>query len=268
LKKVFDLLSLKGSTAIVTGGHAWLGFDIASALAEAGADIILTSRNPENCRQAAKELKETYGSDVLVLPLDQKSAEQVQQMASKAYAWKNRIDILVNNAGGGSGKSEGDLLKRSYEDIAELISVNLTGMLFCCKAVAPYMIRQNYGKIINMGSIAGIVGRDRRLYHRSDKMEQPADYAASKGGVIGVTRDLAASLAPYGICVNSISPGGFDKGDLPDAFVNGYADLTPLKRMGRLGEDIKGAALLLASPAGNYITGHNLVVDGGFSISK
>lgn len=268
MKKVFDMLSLKGSTAIVTGGHAWLGYDIACALAEAGADIVLTSRNPKNCSHAAEELKSLYGIDVLVLPMDQRDSGQVEKMAAAAYQWKNRIDILVNNAGGGSGQSEGNLADRSYEDIANLISTNLMGMIFCCKAVVPYMEKQKRGKIINLGSIAGIVGRDRALYHISGKMEQPVDYAASKGGVIAVTRDLAAALAPEGINVNCLSPGGFDKGDLPEQFVKGYSSLTPLKRMGRLGQDIKGAALLLASPAGDYITGHNLVVDGGFSVSK
>ena len=106
------------------------------------------------------------------------------------------------------------------------------------------------------------------MYIKSNKNEQPIDYAAAKGGVISATRDLAGWLSPMGICVNSISPGGFDKGDLPEEFVRRYSDETPLGRMGIMGEDIKGAALLLASPAGDYITGHNLVVDGGFSIWK
>lgn len=268
MKHVLDLLKLNGEVAIVTGGHAWLGLDIASALAEAGADIVLTSRNPQSCRRAAEEISETYGVQTLVLPMDQCDSMQVKKMAEKAYTWKNRLDILVNNAGGGSGFSEGNLLDRSFEDIQSMIATNLTGMIFCCKAVAPYMIRRKYGKIINMGSIAALVGRDRKLYRDSNKMEQPVDYAASKGGIVSATRDLAAALAPYNICVNSISPGGFDKGDLPEDFVNGYSALTPLGRMGRMGEDIKGAALLLASPAGNYITGHNLVVDGGFSVTK
>ena len=173
-----------------------------------------------------------------------------------------------NNAGGGSGASEGNMLLRDPEHIKELIDINLTGMLYCCKAAAKYMTEQRSGKIINLGSIAGIVGRDRAMYAKAGKKEQPIDYAAAKGGVISATRDLAGWLSPFGICVNSISPGGFDKGDLPEKFVQLYSEETPLGRMGIMGEDIKGAALLLASPAGGYITGHNLVVDGGFSIWK
>ena len=127
------------------------------------------------------------------------------------------------------------------------------------------MKEQKSGKIINMGSIAGMVGRDRRMYYRANKMEQPVDYAAAKGGVIALTRDLAAVMAPYGVCVNCISPGGFDKGELPPEFVQFYSDRTPLGHMGRLGVDLNGAALFLATSASDYVTGINLAVDGGFS---
>ena len=127
------------------------------------------------------------------------------------------------------------------------------------------MKAQKSGKIINIGSIAGIVGRDRRMYYDANKMEQPVDYAAAKGGVIALTRDLAAVMAPYGVNVNCISPGGFDKGDLPAEFVRLYGDRTALGRMGRMGIDIKGAALFLATAASDYVTGVNLAVDGGFS---
>jgi gluconate 5-dehydrogenase len=130
------------------------------------------------------------------------------------------------------------------------------------------MVEQGSGKIINLGSIAGVVGRDRAMYKKANKMQQPIDYAAAKGGVISATRDLAGLLSPSGICVNSISPGGFDKGELSPTFVSLYSEETPLGRMGKIGEDIKGIALLLASDAGNYITGQNIVVDGGFSIWK
>ena len=189
-------------------------------------------------------------------------------MAAAVVERFGRIDILVNNAGGGSGKSEGNLLARDPGHIKAMIDINLTGMIYCCKAVGKHMLRQKSGKIINLGSIAGMCGRDRSMYRRTDKMEQPVDYSAAKGGVISVTRDLAGLMSPDGICVNSISPGGFDRGDLPQSFVDAYSNETPLGRMGKMGEDIKGPALLLASAAGDYITGHNLVVDGGFSIWK
>ncbi|HUV08263.1 MAG TPA: SDR family oxidoreductase, partial [Spirochaetia bacterium] len=181
---------------------------------------------------------------------------------------KGRIDVLVNNAGGGSGAGECNLLKRKPEDAAGLISTNLIGALFCCQEVSRFMIERGSGKIINIASVAGLVGRDRKMYQRNKKSEQPIDYAASKAGVIGMTRDLAGLLSPSGIYVNAISPGGFDKGELPEGFVRDYAAETPLGRMGKLEQDIKGAILFLASSASDYVTGHNLVVDGGFSIWK
>jgi NAD(P)-dependent dehydrogenase (short-subunit alcohol dehydrogenase family) len=177
--------------------------------------------------------------------------------------------VLVNNAGGGSGASEAHLFRRSPEAVEEMIRTNLTGVLFCCREAGKIMAEQGHGKIISIASIAGLVGRDRRMYDRSAMNGQPVDYAAAKAGVVGMTRDLAAVLAPHGVCVNSISPGGFEKpGELPDSFVKDYADETMLGRWGRMGFDIKGAALFLASAASDYVTGHNLVVDGGFSVFK
>lgn len=262
------LFNLSGKVAVVTGGHSWLGFDMASILAQYGCDIVLTSRSSEKLEKAVKKLHETYQVDTLAIRCDQTSPESVTAMADEAYAWKGHIDILINNSGGGSGTSEGDFLKRSATDIFNLINTNLIGALYVTQAIGKYMVRNNYGKIISIGSIAGIVGRDRAMYRRNEKSEQPVDYAASKAGIIGMTRDLAAYFACYNIQVNSISPGGFDKGDLPKGFVRDYANATVAGRMGTMGKDIKGAALFLASPASDYVTGHNLVVDGGFTIYK
>ena len=127
------------------------------------------------------------------------------------------------------------------------------------------MAERKSGKIINIASTAGFVGRDRRMYERYGMAGQPIDYAAAKGGVIGMTRDLAALLAPMGVYVNSISPGGFAR-EQPEGFIKDFADRVPLGRMGRDGVDLKGAILFLASPASDYVVGHDLVVDGGFSI--
>jgi NAD(P)-dependent dehydrogenase (short-subunit alcohol dehydrogenase family) len=128
------------------------------------------------------------------------------------------------------------------------------------------MIEQKSGKIINIASIAGIVGRDRRIYERHGLLGQPVDYAAAKAGIIGATRDLAAYFSPFGINVNAISPGGFEREDMVRGFVEDYSNLTPLRRMGRDLVDLKGAILFFATPASDYITGQNLAVDGGFSI--
>lgn len=259
-------MEFRGKVALLTGATEWLGRDMANAFASHGAAVIVTSRVRDKACRAAEEITEKYGTPALGIGLDVTLPESVAAAADEAYSWKGRIDILVNNSGGGSGKSVGNLFERSYEAISGMINTNLTGTVFMCKAVGRYMAEQKSGRIINIASIAGIVGRDRRMYHRAGKTEQPADYAAAKGGIIALTRDLAAVMAPYGVNVNCISPGGFDKGDLPEEFVRLYSDRTPLARMGRFGQDIAGAALFLAGDGSGYITGHNLVVDGGFSV--
>jgi len=266
---VLDLFRLDGRVAIVTGAHAWLGYDMACALAEAGCHIIVTSREETRANETAEKLSNAYDVETLGLTLDQRSHEQTVAMAKAAFEWKGRIDILINNAGGGSGNSPGNIHERDSEDEANLIATNLTGCLNCCKEVSRYMVEAGYGKIINIASAAALVGRDRRMYDRSGMAGQPVDYAAAKAGIIGITQDLAGMLSPKGVYVNAISPGGFEKpGNLPETFVADFADGAMLGRWGRMGIDLKGAALFLASSASDYVTAHNLVVDGGFSVWK
>ncbi len=266
--KMPDLFNLKDKVAIITGGGGGLGFDMACALADVGCHIIVTSRFSEKLDIPKKKISSEYGVETLGLTMDQCIHSQVKKMARQAQGWKGHIDIIVNNAGGGSGAAEGNLFKRAPEDIVNLVTTNLIGTLYCCQEVGRVMADQGFGKIINIGSIAGIVGRDRSMYRLNNKMEQPVDYAASKAGVIGMTRDLAAFMAPYNVCVNCISPGGFNRGELPENFVKSYSNATALGRMGKMGIDIKGAVLFLSSPASDYITGQNLIVDGGFSFWK
>lgn len=170
------------------------------------------------------------------------------------------------NAGGSSNTSSHHFFDRSDEDILITVETNLLSVLYCCREFGRIMKQQQSGSIINIASIAGVVGRDRRMYQRAGGgFENLVDYAASKGGIISATRDMAAVLAPFGVRVNSISPGGFDNG-CSDIFQKCYGEDTPLGRMGKGGQELGGAALLLASDAGSYITGHNLMVDGGFTI--
>jgi NAD(P)-dependent dehydrogenase (short-subunit alcohol dehydrogenase family) len=259
------MFDLAGQVAAVTGGARDLGWDAASILAAAGCHVAITSRDGERARKSAAALAERYGVETMALALDQTSFTQVEACAKTVFEWKNRLDVLVNNAGGGSGSSPGNLFLRDPAESAHLIDVNLTGALYCCREFGRSMAERGSGKIINIASIAGIVGRDRRIYDRSAMKGQPIDYAAAKAGVIGMTRDLAAFFGPHGVHINVISPGGFAR-NLAESFVRDYSDRTPLGRMGRDGVDLKGAILFLASPASDYITGHNLVVDGGFTI--
>ena len=234
-KNLWKLFDLKGKVALVTGGAKGLGYEMAISLAEAGADVAITSRTLSNAQESAEKIQSACGGDTLALQLDHCNWAEVQQVAQATHQWKSHIDILVNNAGGGGGGASGrtDLFERRIEDIDYLIRNILIAPIYCCKAVGKLMLEQGSGKIINIASIAGLVGRDRRMYNRNDISEQPVDYAAAKGGILGLTRDLAAKMSPHGVCVNAISPGGFDKGLLPEGFVKDYSDATMQARMGR-----------------------------------
>ena len=266
--EVEELFNLEGKVAMITGGAQNLGWDMAEILAAAGASVIITSRNQEKAENAAESLAERFAVETLGLGLDQTSAEEVKTAFNSAYNWKERLDILINNAGGGGISGRTRLLYREADDVDLLIKTNLNGMLYCAKEAALRMKDQGSGKIINIASMAGLVGRDRRLYDICGMEGQAVDYAASKAGIIGATRDLAAYLGPMGIAVNSVSPGGFsgNPNRVPEKFDEEYSKRTPLGRMGRDGKDIKGVILFLASAASDYITGENIVIDGGFSI--
>ena len=265
IQKLFDL---QGRIAIVTGAAGGLGRDMAKALAECGCRVVITSRDESRAMKTAEEIQQETGAEVTGMELDQRQYDSCDRLMARVIEKYGRIDILISNAGGGSGAGECNFLARDPQAIQNMIDTNLTGSLFCSKAACTYMAEQKSGKIINLGSIAGIVGRDREMYRRVNKMEQPVEYAAAKGGVISFTRDLAAFMAPYGVTVNCISPGGFDKGELKENFIQAYSELTPFRRMGRMYSDLLGAVIYLASDASGYVTGHNLVVDGGFSSCK
>lgn len=265
MQKLFDLT---GRVAVVTGAAGGLGRDMARFLAESGCTVVITSRDANRAELAARELSDATGAKVTGMALDQRVYESCASLMDGVAERFGRIDILINNAGGGSGAGECNFLRRDPAAIQNMIDTNLTGALYCCQAACIYMAEQKSGRIINLGSIAGIVGRDRDMYRRVNKMEQPVEYAAAKGGVIAFTRDLAAFMAPYGVTVNSISPGGFDKGELAQSFIDAYSERTPMRRMGRMYSDLLGAVAYLASDASGYVTGQNLVVDGGFSTCK
>lgn len=267
-KSVHDMFEMKGRVAVVTGAAGGLGYDIAEALAEYGCNLVITSRDAQKASYAASLISEEYGVEAIGLALDQRRYDSCSEMMARVIEHFGRIDILVNNAGGGSGAGECNFLLRDPESIQNMIDTNLTGALFCSQLASRHMAEQKSGAIINIGSIAGVVGRCRDMYHKANKMEQPIEYAAAKGGVIAMTRDLAAFMAPYGVTVNCISPGGFDKGELAKSFIDAYSERTPLGRMGRMKSDLLGAVVFLASDAASYVTGQNVVVDGGFSSCK
>ena len=192
--------------------------------------------------------------------------EQVIALVDAVLGEFGRIDILVNNAGNVISTPESKPLEqRPLDEWNFTVGVNLTGSFLCSKhVVAKAMKPSGEGTIINIGSVAGMVGKDHRVYDGTAMGGVTIDYAAAKGGVINMTREMACWLARYNIRVNCISPGGFWRAQ-PDRFVEQYNTLVPLGRMGQDGVEMKGAVVFLASQAASYVTGHNLVVDGGMT---
>ncbi len=253
-----DLFRLDGRVALVTGGAGIYGIHISRALAEAGAHVVIASRNLDQCQKVAGELT-AEGLKVSSAVLDLGSSESIQALCDGIVSEFGKLDILFNNAVARAG---GDPSTVTEEDWVSAMKVNSTGFFMSCKIFGEQMINQHSGVIINISSIYGVVGPNFNIYEGTD-ITSPANYAFSKGGMINFTRYAASYYGRFGIRVNCISPGGFQT-DQPDIFIKNYAKQSLLGRMAT-DDDIKGAAVFLASDASAYITGHNLMVDGGWT---
>ena len=249
------LFDLKGRVAIVTGGSVGLGRQMAEGLAEVGADLVLCARKKERCLQAATVLQK-LGVQVLALSCDVKDPASVQAVADAAMKEFGRVDILINNAGTSWGAP---VEAMTLEQWNKVIETNLTGTFLFSQAVGKIMIARRRGKIINIASVAGLRGSSPKL---------PAiGYSASKGGVIAFTRDLASKWGMHNIQVNAIAPGWFPTDMSEKVIERNKNTLLATIPLGRFGgpNDLKGAAIFLASGASDFVTGHILVVDGGQS---
>lgn len=258
--RVQELFDLRGRTAIVTGGAGRLGSQMVEALAEAGANVVIAGREVGVCEDLAARIR-SLGVGSIGIGMDVTSQADVERTVATAVDKFGSLDILVNNAG---GSRRALLDQAALEDWQAVIALNMTGPFLCSQAAAKVMIGQRRGKIINIGSIYGVVGVDQRLYEGSPGMTPGSiPYTASKGALINMTRDMAVYLARHNIQVNAISPGGF-RSRQDDEFLKRYCERTPLGRMGGA-EDLKGAIVFFSSAASDYITGQNLLVDGGWT---
>ncbi len=252
---IYDIYDIKGRKALVTGAGRGIGKVLAIALAEAGCDVALLGLHRENLEEVATTIKK-LGQKAIAIPGDVSKKDDVKKAFMKVKKEFGRLDICVNNAGISMQKSIEEMLE---EDWCRIIDINMKGVFLCSQEAAHIMIPQKKGSIINIGSISA----------RTVNVPQPqAVYNTSKAGVIMLTQTMAVEWAKYGIRVNAISPG-YMKTEMTLSSMSHlfptWEDLTPMKRLG-VPEELRGALIFLASDASSYMTGHDLVIDGGYTI--
>ena len=264
MAKLKKLSSLKGRRALITGAAGNLGREIALTLAEMGADLVLVDKAEVEFSDQITNLSKQWDINVEYLKCDLERQLERKALIDQIKFNKAPLNIVINNAAFvGSSQLEGWAVpfeEQTLETWRSAIEVNLTAIFELCQGLSPLLRVAQGANIVNIASIYGMYGPDWSLYEGTS-MGNPAAYSASKGGLIQLTRWMATSIAPN-IRVNSISPGGIFR-DQPESFVRKYIERTPLKRMASE-DDFCGAIAFLASDLSSYITGHNLVVDGGW----
>jgi NAD(P)-dependent dehydrogenase (short-subunit alcohol dehydrogenase family) len=269
-KKSGELFSLANKVVVVTGGAGLLGQVFCQALVDVGAHVAIVDLDLASAETVAKRINKSDAQRVIAVGSDITSPESVTQMVTNVVKQLGRIDVLVNNAA--SKGSSLDAFFESFEDYSlktwrEVMSVNIDGLFLVAQAVGKQMKKQGSGSIIQTSSIYGVVAPDQRIYEGSEyngrPINTPAVYSASKSAVNGLTNYLATYWASSKIRVNSLTPGGIASGQNSE-FNKKYSNRVPLGRMGEATE-LVGALIYLASDASSYVTGQNLIVDGGLS---
>jgi NAD(P)-dependent dehydrogenase (short-subunit alcohol dehydrogenase family) len=265
MKHIKELFSLEGRVAIVTGGRGLYGASISRGLCEAGATVIIASRNEAKCESLAGELR-ADGYKAYGMALDLGSDESITNLANEVFDRFGRIDILVNNAV--DRKNMTSLANATRQKLQDSASINLNGQILLSQAVIPYMIEQKGGSIINISSMRGLDCPHFPFYPES-MGDQPVNYTTEKWAMVGLTKYMAGRYGKDHIRVNCIAPGGYNPGlsDNPKTkkFVDTYIENCPLGCWANE-DDIKGPVVFLASDAANYVTGATLVMDGGWTI--
>jgi len=263
-KSLQELLSLKGKTAVVTGGAGYLGTAMCETLAELGANLVIASRDKAKCEKKCEEIGSLFGGSIKAvgLQLDVLNKDSIIEFFDQVHQHCEAIDILVNNSWSGN--------KNSWESIGDDdwehdIDMSLNSVFRVTKAFFPDL-KTTRGVILNIASMYGHIGPDYRIYDGKE-FANPPSYGAAKAGVLQFTRYLASFLSPHGIRVNALSPGAFPHPPTQkhEGFMQRLGSKNPMNRIGQP-EELKGAVALLCSNAGSYITGQNICVDGGWAI--
>lgn len=248
-------MRLEGKVAIVTGGGTGIGRGIALLFAKEGAKVVVAGRRKEPLDETVAAIKKD-GGEAIAIQTNVSSSDEVSQMVETTLKTYGKVDILINNAG---VYIPHDLLSATEDEWNTVINIDLKGVWLCSRTVLPHMIKSQKGKIVNIASIAGLIG-----------VEQSAAYCAAKGAVVNLTREMALDYASKGIRINAIAPGLIET-DMTKSFLldekskQAFLEKTPVGRVGQP-EDIGYAALYLASVESDFVTGHTLVVDGGWTI--
>lgn len=275
-KIMLDIFKLTNYVSVVTGACGMLGQKHLEILAEAGSNVVVADMT-DNVNEVADRISKEYGVQTFPVVVDIANPDQVSAMVEKTVERFGKLDILINNAGftvkGAANKRKDYFAK--FEDYSldiweEALRTNVTGTMLCCQAAGRVMLKQERGVILNIASIAASSAPDQRIYegvtppYGLDSFNNPPSYMTSKAAVVGLTKYLAAYWAGKNIRINSLSPGGvFDNHD--PKFVQNYSRRVPLGRMAHK-DEYKGAVLFLVSDASTYMTGADLIMDGGLSV--
>jgi len=276
--RVRDLFDLTGHVAIVTGGAGLLGYQHGAILAAAGAHVVLLDLAVANPALRAEQLQLAYGPECLGLTADITREDSLQDARDAVVAKFGRVDILINNAANNpkveadpaGGPKQWSRLENFPIDVWNAdIAVGLTGAFLCSRIFGQEMVKRNAGVILNIASDLGVIAPDQRLYRKEGLPEdqqpvKPVTYSVVKTGLIGLTRYLSTYWTAHNIRVNAISPGGVFAGQ-PDEFTARLHQLIPMGRMAHM-DEYQGAILFLCSDASSYMTGQNLIVDGGRTV--
>jgi NAD(P)-dependent dehydrogenase (short-subunit alcohol dehydrogenase family) len=268
-KRIKNIFDLKDRVIVLTGSAGLLGTQYAHILSDAGANLVLVDTNVKKNKELQKQIYKKFQTNPICLDVDITSKKEVKKMASTIIKKFGRIDGLINNAFLNHAKNQSKNGVNSFETFPiemwnKALELNLTGVFLCCQEIGKIMVQQKTGVIVNVSSIYGMSGADQRIYGESN-LNSPVSYAASKGGIINLTRYLAAYWNKKNIRVNTLTLGGVqDNSYQSKNFIKKYSEKTILGRMAKK-EEYEGAMLFLLSDASSYMTGSNLVIDGGWT---